>query len=428
MRRTLRSRLSERSPTPDIDVLLVTWADPHTFEAHRPLDVETYYGDLPRALRDAGRRVGYLANPASWVFPFDEILANVETAADVALLPEQAVRVRDAVRIALGSLLSPAAPKQRFVIDGVDLTPILIDELRREWVKPRQLWALQFACVGHMLARRAKPSLVLHPYENQPWEKALRIGLRRTLPETEVVGIQHTPVSERWFACFPSRRDIAARAIPDLCVTIGPYWRRLFEAHGYPPETLEVAPPLRFELPALEDRVRPAESNRTVLVACSIGISDSLEIVVKAGQALDSLELTILVKLHPKMGMSQSDFARRLAQIDERTAAAVEYVGGSVADVLPRVGLVIYNTTSVSYEALAAGLPILFVSSDFSFDADPVPTHAPGHMSGSSAAEIRTAAERVLAEMPDVRHARRAAARAFLADAFSSTPSSVFYR
>jgi hypothetical protein len=420
-RRAIRRRLDPARPRPELDVLLVTWADPETFPAGAPVDNETYFGTLPGELRAKGRRVGFLANLTTWVHPLDDILRNLASAGDPIVVPEEAVRLRDALSIVMQTLTPPARLHRRFAPGGLDLSGLIIDELRREWAKPRQLWALQFFHLGRFLAEHERPGKVIFPFENQPWEKTLRLGLRDAM---ESVGSQHTPVSERWFPYFPSRRDLAAGQLPDSILTIGPLWRRLFASHGYPPERLAVAQPLRYRHLTRLAPARPRSEGEpaTVVVACSIGLGDSLELLVKAVRGVEALPgVRLRVKLHPKLGVAREDFVRDVLQVLRADAlpSTVAFVDGPVAGALRDADLLLYNTTSVSYEAIAAGMPIVFVASDFWFDVDPVP---PGSGVGESArtpAEIRAAVERALGEDGAAAERRRERGRRFLDDAFA---------
>jgi hypothetical protein len=423
-RRAIRRRLDPRRKQPKLDVLLVTWADPETFSPEAPVEREMYFGRLPAELRASGQSVGFLANPTTWTYPLDDILRNVGSAADPVVVPEETVRLRDGVAIALSTLVAPARLSGPFEAGGLDLSGLISDELRREWSKPRQLWALEFFYVGRFLAGQGRPAKVIFPFENQPWEKTLRLGLRAALPETESVGFQHTPVSEHWFPYFASRRDVAAGQLPDRLLTIGRHWCRLFAASGYPPDRLEIVPALRHaHLADLRGaRARGSDERSVVLVAGSIGPGDSLELVVKSLEALDEVAGThVRIKLHPKLGVSQETFERRVRDALGRQALAanVSFVGGSVLDALRDTDVVLYNTTSIAYEALAFGTPVVFVESDFWFDIDPLPPGGDVREAARTPAEIRAAIERLLRETPAEAECRRLRAQELIGDAFA---------
>jgi hypothetical protein len=423
-RRAIRRRLDPQRMQPKLDVLLVTWADPETFSSEAPVERDTYFGTLPAELRASGQSVGFLANPTTWIYPLDDILRNVGSAADPVVVPEETVRLRDGVAIALSTLVAPARLSGPFEAGGLDLSGLIADELRREWSKPRQLWALQFFYVGRFLAGQRRPAKVIFPFENQPWEKTLRLGLRAAFSETESVGFQHTPVSEHWFPYFASRRDVAAGQLPDRLLTIGRHWCRLFAASGYPADRLEIVPALRHaHLADLRGaRARGSDERSVVLVAGSIGPGDSLELVVKSLEALDEVAgMQVRIKLHPKLGVSQETFERRVRDAlgGRALAANVSFVGGSVLDALRDTDFVLYNTTSIAYEALALGIPVVFVESDFWFDIDPLPPESDVREAARTPAEIRAAIERLLRETPAEAECRRLRAQELMGDAFA---------
>jgi hypothetical protein len=429
MRRELRRLLDPARRLDPVDAVVVTWTEPDTFDPERPIDSETFFGSLPGALRQAGHRVGYLANLTRWVHPLEALLRNIGAARDPVVVPEEALRWRDALRIILGTVAAPARPRRRFVIDGVDLTSLIIDELRQERAKTRQLWALQFFYAGRLLAHRFRPKTLLVLFENQPWEKMLQLGIRAALPEVDIIGCQHTPNSVRWLPFFPSRRDLRAGRLPDRVFVIGALWERIFAAHGYPPERLHVVPALRFghvlargvaRAGAPSPKGADADTD-TVLVAASIGPSDSLELIAKAVLALESMrEIRILVKLHPKMGGARESFMESLRRaLGRASLPGVTFVDAPITELLSRARVLLYNSTSVSYEALAADVPIVFVRSDFWFDVDPIPAGAGVGLAARTPAEIRAAVEELLREDPAKAMARRERSRALLADAFA---------
>src|SRR5262249_3848878 len=193
-----------------------------------------------------------------------------------------------------------------------------------------------------------------------------------------------------------SRRDLAAGQLPDRLLTIGRRWCRLFAASGYPADRLEIVPALRHGHLAHLRGAPPRGSDRrsVVLVAGSIGHSAPLELIVKSLQALDAGSGTqVRIKLHPKLGLCEETFERRVCDALGRQALAahVSFVGGSALDALRDTDVVLYNTTSVAYEALVLGIPGVFVEADFWFDIAPLPSGSDGREAGRTPAEIRGA-------------------------------------
>ncbi len=396
-----RQHLNQRGRRPlgNIDAILVTWADGTTFRADQGNNRNVYFGDLPVYLHAHGKRVGYLANPALWVAPYEAIAANCERAGCPVVLPEQTLTVADALWIAWKTLAHSVRLKSPFVLQGVDLGPLVTDEIRRERAKSRQCWACQYYFIGRYLRERGvRPAVVIHPCENQSWEKALRIGLKEHLPDTRVVGYQHTPFSSLWLAHFPSARDLQCSHMPDSIVTIGQRWKNLLRGHGYPADRLTVGPALRFSH-VVENQHSKSAPSRTILVAASIGYHDSFELVYKTIEALrDMAGIDVLVKFHPKMAGDPAELISSVLDTLDLGAlpAHFQVTKKPITELLPSIGLLVYNTTSVVYEALAYGVPALFVQSDIWFDIDPLPPNSNLAMTARERVDIRRVVEHLL--------------------------------
>ena len=131
-RHGLTNKLDKYDSAKRLSVLLVTWADPATFRAEGFIERDVYFGSLPKFLRDREIEVVYLANPASWVYPLDQIVNNLSSARDRVILPEKCLRFGDVIRVALQTMQKPWAQTSTLDIGGLDLKELLEDEGRRE--------------------------------------------------------------------------------------------------------------------------------------------------------------------------------------------------------------------------------------------------------------------------------------------------------
>ncbi len=370
---------TESGASKSVDTLLVTWVDPETFRADGLIERDTFYGELPKYLRAHGRRIGYLANPAAWVFPFEQIIQSIQSAQDWMVVPEECLGLLDVLGIVVRTLFCSWKLKSRFIIQSVDLTELLKDELVREKAKDRQCWAMQFYCIGRFLLKRnIRPPIVIHLFENQPWEKALRLGFRRYLPEVTIVGYQHAPFAPLLLSQYPSRQDLQQHQIPDRIVTLGPKWKTLLSEHGYPEEALGIGAALRFshlKPQRQKDLDQPRTGTNTVLVAAPIGYADSFELIHKTLDALRATpEIKVLIKFHPKTG--DNFLLDRLLQSVLGSLGLkdlpdhFEITERPISELLQSVAAVLHNGTSVAIEALAEGASVICVQSDLWFDMD----------------------------------------------------------
>lgn len=404
------------SPPPD--VLLAVWATSSTFDPAEPIATNVYFGELPRALREAGARVGYLATPAAWVEPVEAIGAHLRSAADWIVTPDECLRVSDALALALRTLFVRFPIRRPFRLRGTDLTPLLRRELRRERTKHRQTWALQFSHVGRALrARGLTPSAVLHLYENQPWEKALRAGIRRHLPGTRVVAYQHSPFSPLWLAYLPTPRDVELGEHPALLAVSGIRWREDLRAQGVPEDSLVLVPAVRFAHLAERQRLTKREE-LVALVATSIGAPESHELLWKALEALGGVPgVRVLLKLHPMTTTA----ALSLPPLP----ANAEVVERPVSELVLEADVLLYNATSVCYEALALGLPAIFVRSDVWLDLDPLPTGSGAAFHARTPQEIRAIVDRLRDGQEAMNEDRRREAARVVSENLALEPASL---
>jgi surface carbohydrate biosynthesis protein (TIGR04326 family) len=350
------------------------------------------------------------------------VLDNAREAGDPVLLLEECVRLRDALWIFLATFRRPARPVRRLEMGGVDLTEFLRDELR----DGASFWTLQFAFVAKTLRRRGiRPELVIHLFENASWEKALALGMRRQLPDTRIVGYQHSTLVFRLSTEVRSRRDFGELDAPDVIVANGRLWEQVLVERGFASERLRSGPALRFTnvLARLErpPEMMPRDAERPcVLIAGAGGYDEALELVCKALEALAGWNARLLVKLHPSMPNREGFFpaALRILGLDA-LPPGVEVTTKAMPELLDQTDVLVQTKTSTVYEALAHGVPVVLVRSDFWLDRSQLPPDAGVALLARSPEEIAAAVRRTLDEPEAEARERRARTRALLEQAFT---------
>lgn len=393
LRRLRRMRPAPLAALRCCDVLIMAWSDTRTFSADREKESDPFFGALPTLLRTAGHKVGYLANPLSWLEPFPAIAEVCTTARDPVLMLEDCLTVGDLLAAALGSL-APACPVGgRTSIDGLDVTALVRRELRLERMTARAAQAWYYLAVGRALRRFGlTPTAVLMSYENQPWEKLTREGLRRHRPATRVISCQISMFGPGYLSFFPSRMDVASGRLPDALLISGEHYADLFRRHGFPDDRLVMAGAIRYQgflehltaMMSLERGRNSTETGMTVLCATSLEYQESLELVHKAAIAIAEMPgARLQVNFHPIFGEPLRQRLR--AAIAELASAPIEYVTTGIQTLLATVDVVLYNSSGASFEALAAGVPVIYIGRDLVVDLDRVPKGAALHAQSPAA-------------------------------------------
>lgn len=357
------------------DALLAIWADEDAFPADRPLEKNGYLGRIPGILRSQGAKVGCIAMTSTDSRLGRQSIAGALKAHDPVLLIEDCISVRDIVGAAFGALAAPLRININVAIGGLPLRPVLQYERLRACSTSRAVYSRYLKSIGAALARfGVAPKAILFSYENQPWEKMLRGGIRRHLPQTRVIACQHVPLPKLFINSFPSAAEIRGGLIPDRLLLIGEYFRGQFEEHGFPAKRMDVGGGVRFEenlrsrSGATDKENRPGQGREGVCILCatSIDYHESFELAYKMVVAtMNRPGVRLVVNFHPAIPQITRERLRASvlanAQCDQASVSHVTFSDASARDALGDVDLVAYSTSSVGVDALNHHKPILCV-------------------------------------------------------------------
>ena len=351
-------------------VLLVSWLRAETFPPGAALPDDAYLPGFAATATAAGEGVAYLMRAAPGLEDY-AAAAQGALASRVPVLMFEELAPAGAMLAA--AFISMALPWRvpRATLAGEDVGAILRLGAWRELGSFDVVTAFGHKALCQALARLgAAPASLAHPYEHQPWEKMLRRGLRRWLPDARVIGVQHVPFARTYLSLFPSRREIESGLIPDRLLVAGEGYADWFRAVGFPPGRLAVLGAVRYAKPS-----RAAETGgRGILCCTSIDLAESIELVAKAALASRGLGRTVTVNYHPATG---EDFRRALREGAARIAGGdldhLGYVDAPAATLLDDAHLVLYCTSAAVFDALLAGKPAVFVGRETDLDYDKAP-------------------------------------------------------
>jgi hypothetical protein len=403
----------------ELDALLVVWGDPGAFRVAGPYRRDPYWGIFPEALAERSLTIGLLIVQRNEMYSSAAILDSVRQCGTPNLFVEECLRVTDALALALLSF----GRSWRALFRGWGGGPVAFCGLE-EMASERVLWSRQFFYVAaHLRRRGVKVRQVFHLYEGQPWERSLRSGFRRWLPDARLYGYQHVPPQPSPFNSCPSRTELHPSVRPDGLVVIGSRQRSIMTRHGIPADEVVVGPSLRFPhvsktCPGGRERVgRPAR----VLAAPSAPQEEAIELVSKVLQTLgNSDEVEVLVKFHPMFPFDPRVMATCLACVGlSELPSNVSHTDRPISELLQEVDLVLYMSSAVSLEAAARGLPVVFVQSDLRIDLDRLWLAPELALSARTPEDLRRLVMQLLSTSADEARARRRRTQAFLEGVFT---------
>jgi hypothetical protein len=407
-----RHGLLERPPFAGPNTaLLFTWIDERSFGPDGRYR-DPHLGPLPRLLRDEGLEVALVARVLH-ALAFDDAVRRLAASGERFLFPDAFVQLDDRRDCALrAATFAPDIP------DEASVAGIPVAGLARELVageRPGQAEALSLEpLLRRMASAGVRPSRIVHTYEGHPWELVLAHAARAHMPETDVVGYENLNMSRLSLSMFSAPAELRVRPLPDRIVTNGPAFRDVLLAEGLSEGAVRVGCALRHEhLWKIESpRVTASRAGapRRVVAAGEIALAPSAELIAKAAEAFSADPgYELLVKPHPLLPRARIERA-----LGER-AAGLHFVEEPMLELLASADLLLYSFSAVGFEALALGVPPVFVRSDSALDLDKL--EFAGHLrwTARTPEQLRARAQEIAAlssdELGEWRNAARAAAQ-----------------
>ncbi len=290
-----------------------------------------------------------------------------------------------------------------------------VAEMRRS-----QVDALSMGVLARRLAEGGiAPERLVFPFEGHAWEQALTDGVRAHMPDTQVIGYDNVNFSRLALSLYPARGGDRPAPLPDRVVTNGPTFTRILTGEGYPEDAVRTGCALRhvglLDRPASEPALAGAPLR--VLAATSIDMAQSIELVERAVAAFGGdARYELSVKLHPGADAPGIKAAVRVP--------GVRYVEEPIAEALTRADLMLYTYSVVCYEALAQGVPAVFVQAETFLDLDQLEPFGELRRLARSAEELRAHADEVAGGSVEERTGWTKRARSAVADALTPVETS----
>lgn len=400
----------------DDTALLVTWVDARSVGSDGSYR-DPHLGPLPQLLRERGLEVGLLPR----VLPladFADTARRLLGTGERLFFPDAWVTDADwrdcarRVRSFAPSLGADAA------VAGVPVAR-LVDEHRVE-LERSHLDALGLAAGVRRLAEAGvRPGRIVFPWEGHGWEQALTDAAHRYMPGTRVIGYDNVNFSRFALSLYPAKAEIGLRPLPDRVVTNGPTFTRILVGEGYPADSVVTGCALRhadlLERPVAE-RAPGRDGPFRVLAATSIDPAQSIELIEKAITAFGGNErYEVEIKLHPAV-----DAARVRSQTRGVQAAGnARFVEEPIPALLGRADLMLYAYSVVCYEALAQGVPAVFVQAETFLDLDQLEPFPDLRRVARTPEQLRAHAEEVAGWSSDEHAAWTERARAAVREALA---------
>lgn len=359
------------------DVLFAAWTRGGDFPKSAPRDLAHSMGLLPKLFRDQGLRVGFIALPLDEVSDPAAIAETVVRSDDAAILPDDTVTGGRVLADCLRTLFPGAAPIAGACIGGHPIDGLCRMVLAREQFDWRAANARLWSRIGpYLAALGCRPKAVFHVYENQTWEKALRQGLRRALPDCRVIGCHQSPLSDLYLSMLPARSERPPAHWPTVVLSHGPRGVRQLTDAGAPAEAVANAGLFR-QGAFLRSRQpnRPEHAIRRAVCATGPGYQECLELARKSAEAVRGRDdFVLVINFHPITTASFRDGIRRFLEDCGALGPNVTFSDSPINGLFDDgIDAVLYADTNSGFEAASSGARAVNVLRDHALCFDKLP-------------------------------------------------------
>ena len=341
-------------------VVMHSWADSRSF-SKRSDYMEVYLGTLGTDLEKTTPGFMYLVHvlPTVW---YITALKNFLSVDKKIYLIEEFLTAGDIFRsYTFVNKNYPKYPVTRTIGD-INVSALISHDIQTDAVSSRLEQVFLNYYISKDLSRRFLVRSFIYPFENHIWEKAFCMGFRSN-KETKTIGYAIVFIN-RMYTCYsisPYERE--STYLPDRIFVSGPQGKKMLMESGFDDERIHIGGAIRY--PYINDSkyIRKVLIQNAILVILGPSVSQSLEILLSVIEAFkEEVDLTIIIKCHPIVPY------RSLSEFLSNLPCHFHIADQTVEELLEISGLVIYADSTVSIEAMARGIPVLHLNSNFTID------------------------------------------------------------
>jgi hypothetical protein len=255
---------------------------------------------------------------------------------------------------------------------GITIDPILNDDINRNLTKTSLSALLDYRLAFRLKETGVSIKLLWDWYENQNIDKALIAGIRKCFGKApKIIGYEGYLPSSYVANAAPTVEEEKAGIIPDIIAVMSKYQEEGIKTYN-PGLTITHAPAFRYTH-LFNNNAPIMTQKKSILIALPILVDKSLEIINLCSKLDPQLFTSVdfLVKPHPatKKDLIENFIASRAfknAAITEKTTE----------ELLQKNSIVVCNSSSIAFEAMSLGIPIVILASQTQIDNNVIPTNA----------------------------------------------------
>lgn len=270
--------------------------------------------------------------------------------------------------------LQPITLKGSAKIGGLDVGYLLNEAVRNSRNSGEFFLNLHVYYCSKWLGRNLRVGRCIYPFENRAWEKMLLLGMQEALNtsgnRTAFVGYQHTSITRGHMNFMLADTEASTLPLPNFIVTTGEITKNWLEKEGnYPESTFKTGSALRQTPTALPIKNRRDQNISRVLVVLATSLTEYVNMITFMESVFSSAEgFDLRIRPHPSVMPLEA--ALDVLQIKNRDFFSESTQ--SITDDLEWADTVLYSSSTVCLEAVAIGIPVIYLDLGLHVDTDPL--------------------------------------------------------
>jgi hypothetical protein len=376
------------------------WIDLRAYSSETGEFKDLDFADVSRYLRSRGNTVAGFAEILLGGRSYRKIVRYIANSGVPVLVPHSFLRLRDVIACLWHSLVH--FPKRRTYppFCGLDISDLIFNDLRQEWFTQREAENFLYK---RRIERMKDSGIIIerfiYTFENHTWERITCDALREAYPSIKLIAYQPNGLPLLLLNYFISESESHRIPLPDRIVANGSYTARVLADGGFGHQRVVLGGALRqsYLQPLLYGGRLPEKPPKTqspILVTPSISYARTIELIQKILEAFGrSTDLSVIIKCHPSIQFQQLKRYVVSGDLPSNIHISTE----PLMKLLPGAGLLIYNDgTFAAAEALAFGIPVMFVEPEYGLSLDSLDGFPHVRRSARTAEDIARAARDLL--------------------------------
>jgi hypothetical protein len=245
-----------------------------------------------------------------------------------------------------------------------DVTNLINNERKLEWSK----FNLQYYLIkefSKQICNDKREIEIIYPFENQNWERTLLYNMRK-YNKVFAVGIQNAPCPKLSLRYYVSEKHLEDIPLPDVMITTGNIsYKALFKNYNSVCKVIQSSSARTF---VFDNNKQTNEQTKQILVGCSIGVNESIELITFVVSALKNTDLNIFVNIVPHPFVT-FNYSKLLFILKAPKYIKISALG--FKEELARSNFILFDSSTVGLEGIMNGVTPVFIGHECAVHVNP---------------------------------------------------------